>query len=76
MREQRKGYSADVAVKQLKNTEKQHFVLQYRGNNFNEFVKKLKKVRHVQTIFTIRKPESCLFNLTMNSDTLICHDNN
>ena len=37
---QRKRYNAGVAVKQQKSTEKQQFVLQYRGNISNEIVKK------------------------------------
>ena len=56
MKEQRKGYNAGVTVKQQinkKNTEKQ-FVLRYRGNISNEFVK-LNKIHPVQTIFTTRK---------------------
>ena len=40
MNKQRKGYSAGVAVKLQKNTEKKQFVLQYRGNISNEIVKK------------------------------------
>ena len=65
MKEQRKGhrYSAGVAVKQQENTEKQQFVLQYRGNISNEFVKKLNKIHPIQTIFTIRKLKSCLPSL-------------
>ena len=56
MEKQRKGhrYNAGVAVKQPENTEKQQFVLQYRGNISNEFVKKLNKIHHVQTIFSTR----------------------
>ena len=62
MKEQRKGhrYNAGVAVKQQKNTEKQQFVLQYRGNISNEFVKNFNKIHPVQTIFTTRKLKSCL----------------
>ena len=57
MKEQRKGhrYNADVAVKQQEKSEKQQFVLQYRGNICNEFVKKLNKIHPVQTIFTTLK---------------------
>ena len=65
MKEQRKGhrYNAGVAVKQQDNTEKQQFVLQYRGNISNEFVKNLNKIHPVQTIFTTRKLKSCLPSL-------------
>ena len=65
MKDQRKGhrYKAGVAVKQQENTEKQQFVLQYRGNICNEFVKKLNKIHPVQTIFTTRKLKSCLPSL-------------
>ena len=61
MKEQRKGhrYSAGVAEKQQENTEKQQFVLQYRGNISIEFVNKLNKIHPVQTIFTTRKLRSC-----------------
>ena len=55
-----KDNSAGVAVKQQKNTEKHQFVLQYRVNSSNEFVKKLNKIHPVQTIFTTRKLKSCL----------------
>ena len=58
--EQRKGYNLGVVVKQQKKTEKQQFILQYRGNIFNEFVKNLNKIHPVQTIFTTRKLTSCL----------------
>ena len=49
MKEQRKGhrYNAGVDVKQHENTEKQQFVLQYRSNISNEFVKKLNKTHPV-----------------------------
>ena len=62
MKEQRKEhrYNAGVAVKQQENTEKQQIVLQSRSNISNEFVKKLNKIHHAQTIFTTRKPKSCL----------------
>ena len=62
MKEKRKRnrYNAGVAVKQQENTEKQQFVLQYRGNISNEFVKKLNKIHIVQTISTTRKFKSCL----------------
>ena len=62
MKEQRKKhrYNSGVAVKQQENTEKQQFVLQYRGNISNEFVKKLNKIHPVQKIFNTRKLKSCL----------------
>ena len=65
MKEQKKvhRYSAGVSVKQQENTEKQQFVLQYRGNISNEFVKKLNEIHPVQTIFTTRKLKSCLLSL-------------
>ena len=65
MKEQRKGhrYNAGIAIKQQENTEKQQFVLQYRGNISNEFVKKLNKIHPVQTVFTTRKLKSCLPSL-------------
>ena len=70
MKEQRKGhrYNAGVTVKQRENTEKQQFVLQYRGNISNEFVKKLNKNHPVQTIFTTRKLKSCLPSLKSSFD--------
>ena len=68
MKEQRKGYNAGVAVKQQKNTEKQQFVLQYRGNISSEFVKKPNKIHPVQTIFTTRKLKSCLPSLKCSFD--------
>ena len=68
MKEQRKGYNMDVAIKQQKNTEKQQFVLQYRGNISNEFVKKLKKIHPVQAVFTTRKHKSCLPSLKSSFD--------
>ena len=70
MKEQRKGhkYNLGVAVKQQENTEKQQFVLQYRGNISNEFVKKLNKIHPVQTIFTTRKLKSCLPSLRSRFD--------
>ena len=61
MKEQRKEHKAGVAVKQQKNTEKQQFVLQYRGNIINEFVKRLKKDHPVQT-------KSCLACLKSSFD--------
>ena len=68
MKEQRKGYNAGVSVKQQKNTEKQQFVLQYRGNIFNEFVKNLNKIHLVQTIFNTRKLKICLLSLKSRFD--------
>ena len=70
MKEQRNEhrYSAGVAVKQQENTEKQQFVLQYRRNISNEFVKKLNKIHPVQAIFTTRKFKSCLINLKCSFD--------
>ena len=70
MKEKRKGhrYNAGVAVKQQENTEKQQFVLQYRGSISNEFVKKLNKFHPVQTIFTTRKLKSCLPSLKSSFD--------
>ena len=70
MKEQRKGHrnNLGVAVKQQENTEKQQFVLQYRGNISNEFVKKLNKIHPVQTIFTTRKLKSCLPSLRSSFD--------
>ena len=59
MKEQRKAYNA---VKQQKNTEKQQFVLEYRGIS-NKFVKKLNKIHPVQTFFTSRKLKICLPSL-------------
>ena len=61
MKEQRNRhrYNSGVALKQQENTEKQQFVLQYRGNISNEFVKKLNKIHPVQTIFTTWKLKSC-----------------
>ena len=44
-------YNSGIAVKQQENTEKQKFVLHYRGNISNEFVKKQHKIHPVQTIF-------------------------
>ena len=76
MKEQRKGhrYNAGVALKQQENTEKQQFVLQYRGNITNEIVKKLIKFHPVQTIFTTRTLKSCLPNLKSSFDKdLISH---
>ena len=63
MKEQRKRYNAGVAVKQQKNTEKQQFLLQYRGNISNELVRKLNKIIPVQTFFITRKFSSCLPSL-------------
>ena len=62
MKEQRKGhrYNAVVALKQQENTKKQQFVLQYRGNISDEFLKKLNIIHPVQTIFNTRKLKSCL----------------
>ena len=70
MKEQRKrhSYNAGVAVKQQEYTEKQQFVLQYRGNISNDFVKKLNKIHPVQTIFTTRKLKSCLHSLKSSFD--------
>ena len=70
MKEKRKRdrYIADVAVKQQENTENQQFVLQYRGNISNEFVKKLNKIHPLQTIFTTRKLKSCLHSLKSSFD--------
>ena len=70
MKKQRKGhrYYAGVAVKQQENTEKQQFVLQYRVNISIEFVKKLNKIHPVETIFTIRKLNSCLPSLKSSFD--------
>ena len=70
MKEQKKvyRYNASVAVKQQQNTEKEQFVLQYRGNICNEFVKKLNKIHPVQTIFTTRKLKSCLPSLKSSFD--------
>ena len=61
-------YNAGVAVKQQENTEKQQFVVQYRGNISNEFVEKLNKIHPVQTIFTNRKLKSCLPGLMSSFD--------
>ena len=68
--EQRKGhrYNAGVALKQQESNEKQQFVIQYRGDISNEFVKKLNKIHPVQTIFTIRKLKSCLPSLKSSFD--------
>ena len=70
MKEQRKEHrnNAGVVVKQQENTEKQQFVLQYRGNISNKFVKKLNKIHPVQTIFTTRKHRSCLPSLKSSFD--------
>ena len=70
MKEQRTGhkYNTGIAVKQKENTEKQQFVLQYRGNISNEFVKKLNEIHTVQTIFTTRKLTSCLPSLKSSFD--------
>ena len=70
MKERRKRYryNPGVAVKQQGNTEKQQFVLQYRGNFSIEFVKKLKKIHLVQMIFTTRKHKSCLPSLKFSFD--------
>ena len=68
MKDQRKGYNAGVAVKHQRNTEKQQFVLQFRGNMPNVFVKKLHKVHPVQTIFTTRKFKSSLPSLKSSFD--------
>ena len=70
MKEQRKEhiYNSGVAVKQQENTEKQQFVLQYRGNISNEFVKKLNTIQPVKTIFTTRKLKSCLPSLKSSFD--------
>ena len=70
MKAQRNGhsYNTGVAVKQQENTEKQLFVLQYRGNISNEIVKKLHKIHPVQTIFTTRKLKSCLPSLESSFD--------
>ena len=70
MKEQRKGhrYNAGVAIKQQESTEKQQFVLLFRGNISNEFVKKLNKIHPVQTIFTTRKFKSCLPSLKSSFD--------
>ena len=68
LKEQRKGYNAGVAVKQQKNTVKHQFVLHYRGNISNEFVKKLNKIHPVQTDFTTRKLKSCLPSLKSSFD--------
>ena len=68
MKEQRKGYKAGVAVKQEKNTEKHQIALQYRGNNSNEFVKKVNKIHSLQKIFTTRKLRSCLLSLKSSFD--------
>ena len=70
MKEQRNGhkYNSGVAVKPQENTEKQQFVLQYRGNISNEFVKKLNKIHLVQTIITTRKLKSCLPSLKNSFD--------
>ena len=70
MKERRNGnrYNAGVAEKQQKNTEKQQFLLQYRGNISNELNKKLNKIHPVQTIFTTRKLKSCLPSLKSTFD--------
>ena len=68
MKEQRKRYNSGVEVKQQKNTEKQHFVLEYRSNISIEFVKKLNKIYPIQTIFSIRKLKSCIFSLKSSFD--------
>ena len=70
MKIQRKGfrYNAVVAVKQQENTEKQKFVLQYRGNISNDIVKKLNNIQPVQTILTTRKLKSCLSSLKSSFD--------
>ena len=67
-KQKRHRYSAGVDVKQPKNTEKQQFVLQYRGNISNEFAKRLSKIHHVQTIFTTRKLRSWLPSLKSSFD--------
>ena len=70
MKEQRNGhrYNAGVDVKQLENTEKQQFVIQYTGNISNESVKKLNKIHRVQTIFATWKLRSCLPSLKSSFD--------
>ena len=70
MKEHKKGhrYNSGVDVKQQENTEKQQFVLQYRGKISNEFVKKLNKIHLVQTIFNTRKRKSCLHSLKASFD--------
>ena len=61
---EKKRRKAGVAVKQQKNSEKQQFVLQYRGNISHELVENLNKIRPVQTILTTRKLKS--FHLALN----------
>ena len=76
MKDQRRRhrYNAVVAVKRQENTQKQKFVLECRGDISNEFVKKLNKFHHVQTIFTTRKLKKCLPSLKSNFDKdLISH---
>ena len=53
MKEQRKRhrYNAGVAVKQQENTEKQQFVLQYRGNISNQFVKKFSPLGKLRAVY-------------------------
>ena len=65
-----KRYVDDIvcSVKQLENTEKQQFVLQYTGNISNAFVKKLNKIHRVQTVFVTRKLRSCLPSLKSSFD--------
>ena len=60
MQKQKMRYNEAEAVKQQKNTEKQQFALQYRSIISNEFVKKLKKIHHVQKILTTPRFKSCL----------------
>ena len=66
MKEERKGHRYNAGV--AENTEKQQFVLQYRGNISNKFVKKPNKIHPVQTIFTTRKHKSCLPSLKSSFD--------
>ena len=70
MKEQRKGhrYNSEVVVKQQVNTEKQQFLLPYRGNISNNFGKKLNKIHPEQTIFTTWKLKSCLPSLKSTFD--------
>ena len=65
---EKKRHNSGVAIKQPKDTEKQQFVLQYRGNISNEFVKKLNKILPLHTIFTTWKLKSCLLSLKSSFD--------
>ena len=68
IKEQSNGYNAGVAVKQQENTEKQQFVLHYRGNKSKEIVEKQNENHYAQTNFTTRKFWSCLPSLNSSFD--------